>query len=134
MTSLILTFDSFDNTHASFGGSAINGSQQAGRVDILSAGAPALDVGAGVVSNLQLNAGTFTSFGTTIPWITSQTFDLSSLAPGNYELRFGNGQCCFFQEMGVDNVSLIETVPEPASMAILGAGLVGLGLARRKQV
>jgi hypothetical protein len=132
MSSLMLNFDWFDNTHSPFSGTAIDGSGQAGRVDIMFAGAAAFDTGAGVATNLLINAGATTGFGTTIPWQHS-TFDLSSLAAGTYKLRFGNGQCCYFQEFGVDNVSLVAAVPEPGSLALGVIGLVGLGWNRRRK-
>lgn len=129
ITSLILSFDWFNNTHAPYTGRAgvINGLEQHGRVDILADGAPALDVGSGVVQNLIFDAGTFTMHVTdTIPWI-HQVFDLSRLIPGNYELRFGNGECCYYQEMGVDNVSL-TAIAEPGSIVLLGLGLIGISI------
>lgn len=129
---LTLDFDWFDNTHNPYIGAAIDGSEQAGRVDLLVAGAGRFDIGAGVVQNLLLNAGTETSFGVTIPW-QHATFDLTGLAVGGYELRFGNGQCCFFQEMGIDNVSLLAQIPEPGSIALIGAALASFGASRRRQ-
>lgn len=132
MTSLLLSFDWFDNTHTAYIGTAINGSQQAGRVDILNAGTPAFSI-ASVPMNLLLNAGTVTPYGTTIPW-THSSFDLSGLSAGTYELRFGNGQCCYFQEFGVDNVSLLaNSVPEPVSGGMAALGLAALGWSRRKR-
>jgi MYXO-CTERM domain-containing protein len=132
MSKLTLSFDWFDNAHYTFTGSAIDGSSESGRVDIMKSGAAAFDVGAGVAQNLLLNAGSYTSFGTAIAWQHS-TFDLSNLADGSYNLRFGNGQCCSFQEFGVDNVSLVANVPEPGSLALALAGFGALGWHRRRR-
>lgn len=137
MTSLVLSFDWFNNTHSQYVGSQINGSQQAGRVDILTAGSAPFDTTIGVVQNLLLNAGSLTNFGITIPWVIQSSFDLSSLAPGAYDLRIGNGQCCWYQEFGVDNVSLRATVaevPEPFTTALLGVGIMGIVATRRKKM
>lgn len=130
--SLTLTFDWFDNDHEGQFGTAIDGSEQTGRVDIMFATAGAFDVGAGVAQNLILGQGTFTNLGTTIPW-QNASFTLTGLAAGNYVLRFGNGQCCFFQEFGVDNVVLLSAVPEPTTwmLMIAGFGLTGFAMRRR---
>ena len=63
---LTLSFDWFNNTHTPYIGTEIDGSQQAGRVDILSALASPLS-STGVVYNFLLNAGQYTPFGTTVP-------------------------------------------------------------------
>lgn len=133
MSSLILSFDWFDNAHYPYSGTAIDGSTESGRVDIMKAGALPFDVGSGVASNLLLNAGVYTSYGTATGWLHS-TFDLSSLAAGSYTLRFANGQCCSYQELGVDNVSLLaNNVPEPGSLALGLAGFGAMAWQRRRR-
>jgi len=124
-----LSFDWFDNDHFGQSGGNINGSTQTGRVDIITATADAFDTGAGVVQNLILNQGTVSGVGTSTPW-RSSTFTLS-LAAGSYQLRFGNGQCCFYHEFGVDNV-VLTGVPEPKTWALMlaGFGLAGVALRR----
>ena len=131
---LNLSFDWFDNDHNGQFGNAIDGSEQNGRVDILFGAAGQFDVGGGVALNLLNNAGTTTGFGTTIPW-QSSNFSFS-LAAGTYSLRFGNGECCFYQEFGVDNVSLTTGVPETSTWALMiaGFGMVGATLRRRRAV
>ena len=121
-TTLTLSFDWYNMSYYPQFGVAIDGSEQAARADVLLAGAPPFDVGASVVDNLILN-------GAAGAW-TTETFDLSGLAPGSYELRFGNGQCCLFQEVGVTDVSLLETpAPEPSTWAMMIMGFAGLGIA-----
>lgn len=133
---LTLSFDWFDNTHGNYAGTALASSTQVGRVDIVKATASAFDTTSGVVSSLLLNAGTKTATGVTIPWV-HETFDLSSLAPGAYKLRFGESANTNFHEMGFDNVSLLadsgSTIPEPGSLALGAIGLAGLLASRRKQ-
>lgn len=136
-SSLVLAFDWFNNTHAAQAGTDLASSRsQVGRIDILRAGAPAFESTTTVVRNLILNAGTLTDRGTAIPWAHA-TFDLSGLAPGNYEIRFGNRQFDYFQEMGVDNVSLLAQaapIPEPATALSMLLGLGAVLMSRRARV
>jgi hypothetical protein len=73
-----------------------------------------------------LNEGTLTDASTTIPW-ESASFTITGLSAGTYELRFGNGQCCDFQQFGVDNVSLTTSVPEPDTWSLMLLGFAVLG-------
>jgi hypothetical protein len=139
--SVVLTFDMFENNWA--GVTSVNpvGLTEAGginqhiRVDILTAAATALDTGSGVVGNLIL--GGVNTTGT--PW-AHYTFDISSLvaAGGTFQLRFAAVETQNYINLGVDNVSINATpseVPEPATIFLIGTGLVGVagrGLRRRR--
>ncbi|HYA89849.1 MAG TPA: PEP-CTERM sorting domain-containing protein [archaeon] len=137
-TSLVLTFNMFSNDQD--GGPFCPGAldytiepNQCARVDILTAGAGAFDTGAGVVGNLYETA-TQTVEEATNPWV-SYTFDLTGLAPGTYQLRFGEVDNQDFFQQGVDDVSLVASTPEPGTLLLLGTGLLSaLGLKRRKQL
>jgi hypothetical protein len=50
-------------------------------------------------------------------------------AGGTFQIRFASVENQSFMIVGVDNVALQQIVPEPASLALSGLGLLGSALA-----
>lgn len=139
-TSVILSFQMFANDQSGVGPIVdpagldfTAGPNQHVRVDLLTGAASPFDTGAGVLGNFYLGVDPFASNPN--PY-TSYSFDISALVAGGgtFQIRFGEVDNQLFLQMGVDNVSVTQDVPEPGSLALLGLGLAGLGFVRRRRV
>lgn len=63
------------------------------------------------------------------PWTTyNETLHLGA---GTYQIRFAETDNQLFFQEGVDNVSVMAAVPEPATWAMLLLGIAGMGAAMR---
>ena len=132
--SVILSFDMFVQTNAQV---AIHPNgldhtafpNQHARVDILSAGASAFDTGAGVLQNFYLGID-----GTPTQPYTNYSFDITSLVSGGgtFQVRFAQVDNQGNFNLGVDNASILQTVPAPATLLLLGVALAGTAASRRR--
>jgi hypothetical protein len=138
---VVLSFDLFVNDQSGIG-PIVNPAgldhnavpNQHARVDVLSAGAGPFDTGATVLGNFYLGV----DLGVNPNPFAHYEFDITALvgAGGSFILRFAEVDNQGFLNAGVDNVSVFstdpDTVPEPATLWLLGIGMLAIGLARRR--
>jgi hypothetical protein len=100
---------------------------QHARVDILALGVSPFETGVGVLTTLYLGVDPFLPNA-----YTHYSFDVTSIVGGGgtFVLRFAEVDNQFFFNQGIDNVSVTAGTPEPATVVLLGVGLVGLALRR----
>lgn len=113
---------------------------QHARVDILKADAdPLSTTPADILGNFYLGADPSDPNEDLNPFL-EYSFDVTGLltAGETYMLRFGQVDNEYFFNLGVDNVSVLATVPsksvpEPATLGLMAIGLAGLGAMRRRK-
>ena len=142
-SAVVLTFDMFRGNRAGvyFDPNSLDFNtvpNQQARVDILTAGAGAFDLGAAVVDNVFLTKPGDTAVDSAY---LHYTFNITrAVTPGqSYQLRFAETDNQSFFELGVDKVSIVATssaVPEP-NLVFLPATFLALvfltGLRRQRQ-
>ena len=106
---------------------------QQARVDILRAGSDPFSVAG---SDVLLNVFQTQVGDPLVSGYTTYATDLSSLFAANtgqtLRLRFAEVDNVFTFQLGVDNVNLdAPAIPEPASLLLVAAGLIALGVSRR---
>ena len=108
---------------------------QQARVDILTAGAGAFDLGAAVVDNVFQTTPGSTAVD---PSYLHYSFDITHavIAGQTYQLRFAETDNQNFFQLGVDNVSIPTTsaaVPEPSAVFLPATFLALVALARLRR-
>lgn len=137
-----VTFDMFVNTYApvSFGGDldytagGTNAPNQYGRVDLLSASAGPFDTGSGVLANFYLGADPMTDGSVSNPY-TSYSFDITPFtrSGGTFQLRFADVSNLAAINLGVDNVSVTTTTPEPSAAWLVSIGILALAAGKLRK-
>ena len=102
--------------------------KQFGRVDLLSAAAPAFEEGAGLLKNYFAEEVNYVP--TTAMWMENTRDMTSDVTPGEtYQIRFADAGCNYGVNFGIDNVSILVVVADTPSIPTLSQwGLFLFGL------
>jgi hypothetical protein len=137
-TSVILSFDLFANDYAGVvttgALNSTSGPREFATADLLTGTANPFSTAAGDVlqnfytgaDNLAANPNPYTAY----------SFDITGLvsAGGTFQIRFGEADNQGYFTMGVDNVSVLETTPEPTTFILIAPFLAGLAMWKRKSL
>jgi hypothetical protein len=106
---------------------------QNAEVDILTGTAGAFTSNPSDIVSTLYGPGADNLAGNPNPW-TSYTDNLGALAPGTYQIRFAETDNQGSFNLGVDNVSVQASVPEPVSISLFGVGLLAIAMIRGRHL